>query len=142
MVHFSDHVRNIHRHHFRAPASYNLIICSAFVFLISATVLTALLQLQKARLGNNDWNAFGRISPQHVLDTDLAGGDEFIIPALLIVNLPQVMISALYMVFNSLFTCMLAGREWSRYAIKRATLRGKCIDVFVLRKTPRTKTKL
>ena len=48
---------------------------------------------------------------------------ESIIPCVLIANLPQTIISFLYLTYNGLFTCMLAEREWARYTIKRAPLR-------------------
>lgn len=46
-----------------------------------------------------------------------------IIPYALIANSPQAIISFLYLTYNGLFTCMLANREWSNYAVKRAPLR-------------------
>jgi hypothetical protein len=40
-----------------------------------------------------------------------------IIPPILIANLPQVVASFKYLIYNGLRSCMLAGREWSRYAV-------------------------
>jgi hypothetical protein len=48
---------------------------------------------------------------------------ESIVPYVLMANLPQTIISFLYLTYNGLFTCMLAGREWALYSIKRAPLR-------------------
>jgi hypothetical protein len=48
---------------------------------------------------------------------------ESIIPYVLMANLPQTIISFLYLTYNGLFTSMLAEREWARYTIKRAPLR-------------------
>lgn len=42
---------------------------------------------------------------------------------LLIVNLPQGVLSFLFLAYNSLFTCMLLGEEWSEYAYKCKPLR-------------------
>ena len=41
----------------------------------------------------------------------------------LISNSPQLILSFTYLTYNSLFTCMLLGHEWSGYAEKRKTLR-------------------
>lgn len=48
---------------------------------------------------------------------------ESIISWVLLANLPQTLISFLYLTYNGLFTCMLAGREWASYAVKRSSLR-------------------
>ena len=42
---------------------------------------------------------------------------------ILIANLPQLAISYLYITFNNIFTCMLAGQEWMQYCQKRQPLR-------------------
>lgn len=42
---------------------------------------------------------------------------------ILIANLPQVILSFLYMMYNGLYTCMLLGHEWSSYAHQRKPLR-------------------
>jgi len=41
----------------------------------------------------------------------------------LVANLPQVVLSLLYFMYNSTFTCMLSAAEWSRYAQHRKGLR-------------------
>lgn len=46
-----------------------------------------------------------------------------IIPYVLVANSPQAIVSFVYLAYNGLFTCMLANREWARYAVKRAPLR-------------------
>ncbi|KAL8992384.1 MAG: hypothetical protein Q9169_007142 [Polycauliona sp. 2 TL-2023] len=43
--------------------------------------------------------------------------------AALLANLPQVLISYIYITFNNLFTCMLAGQEWLSFATRRQPLR-------------------
>lgn len=41
----------------------------------------------------------------------------------LIANIPQTILSYVYILFNSLYTFMVAGREWTRFAQDRKTLR-------------------
>ena len=50
-------------------------------------------------------------------------GSTSVIPYVLLANLPQGLVSILYLSYNGIFTAMLANREWSNYAHKRATLR-------------------
>lgn len=71
------------------------------------------------------WNTFGRVSTKHLVNVNLAIGGDSILPTVLVVNSPQLVISFLYLLYNSLLTCMLAGREWTQYAVKRTPLRGK-----------------
>ena len=41
----------------------------------------------------------------------------------ILANLPQVILSYVYVLFNSLYTCMVAGHEWTQFAKQRKTLR-------------------
>ncbi|PUU77973.1 hypothetical protein B9Z19DRAFT_1115177 [Tuber borchii] len=43
--------------------------------------------------------------------------------AILLANLPQTILSFLYLTYNSLFTCMLSGHEWSLFGHHHRTLR-------------------
>ncbi|KAL8722996.1 MAG: hypothetical protein Q9225_000612 [Loekoesia sp. 1 TL-2023] len=42
----------------------------------------------------------------------------------IIANIPQVILSYVYILFNSLYTCMVAGHEWTQFAKHRKTLRS------------------
>jgi hypothetical protein len=57
----------------------------------------------------------------YLLDVNL--GATSVIPYVLLANLPQALISLLYLTYNYLFTAMLANREWTNYSIKRTPLR-------------------
>lgn len=46
-----------------------------------------------------------------------------VILVVLIANSPQLLLSVLFLAFNSLFTCMLLANEWNNYARKRKPLR-------------------
>lgn len=50
-------------------------------------------------------------------------GKNSVIPFILLANLPQAIISFVYLTYNGLYTGMLANREWSKYSVKRAPLR-------------------
>lgn len=55
---------------------------------------------------------------QHLLPSHLP-----LFAAAVLSNLPQLLISYVYIAFNTLFTCMLAGREWMQYFTRRQPLR-------------------
>lgn len=69
-----------------------------------------------------------RLSPCSVLkfltkyDQAQASVLRIIVSYILMANLPQTIISFLYLTYNGLFTCMITVCEWARYAIKRASL--------------------
>ena len=66
------------------------------------------------------WNrGFGKVNLVSVLNLVF----ENVTEAVLIANLPQTILSFLYLTFNSLFTCMLAGHEWSLFSHSHCTLR-------------------
>ncbi|PUU75535.1 hypothetical protein B9Z19DRAFT_1131133 [Tuber borchii] len=60
---------------------------------------------------------------------DVNNVSQFTIPsrgmtrAALLSNLPQIILSFLYLTYNSLFTCMLLGHEWSLFSHRHRTLR-------------------
>ncbi|PVI03995.1 hypothetical protein DM02DRAFT_669382 [Periconia macrospinosa] len=66
---------------------------------------------------------FGRVSADYLIHIESLQGKDNISLHILLANLPQAIISFVYLTYNALFTCMCANREWSRYAIKRAVLR-------------------
>ena len=41
----------------------------------------------------------------------------------LVANLPQLILSTIYVSYNSLFTCMMLGQEWASYAREKKGLR-------------------
>ncbi|KAI5246195.1 hypothetical protein E4T43_02765 [Aureobasidium subglaciale] len=62
-----------------------------------------------------------------VREESLIGGSVWHMPsvtsAVVVANLPQVILSFVYLLFNSVLTAMLAAREWSHYARHRKPLR-------------------
>lgn len=76
---------------------------------------------QSLSLGATSCQVCTHESADHFLEIGLS--DTEVMPNILVANLPQVIISFTYIMYNSQFTAMLAQREWSNYAIKRAPLR-------------------
>ncbi|KAH7079730.1 hypothetical protein FB567DRAFT_533217 [Paraphoma chrysanthemicola] len=98
------------------------VLCSLAV-IVPASLLVATAQLERVSRTTVGWNGLGVISGDHFLNLELPSGGGSILTSVLIVNSPQILISFMYVLYNGAFTCMLAGREWSQYAIKRASLR-------------------
>ena len=87
---------------------------SPLLTLPSSTILT---RLQKR------WNrGFGKVNLYSQLN-DQTIRFHNITQAILIANLPQTILSFLNLTYNSLFTCMLAGNEWSHFSHSHRTLR-------------------
>ncbi|MCJ1403722.1 hypothetical protein MMC11_006945 [Xylographa trunciseda] len=67
---------------------------------------------------------FGTVNGQLVLVNGLTNqGSEGLILNVLLANLPQIIFSFLYLMYNGLYTCMLLGNEWTNYAHHRKSLR-------------------
>ncbi|KAB8213217.1 hypothetical protein BDV33DRAFT_210419 [Aspergillus novoparasiticus] len=68
------------------------------------------------------WNlGLGQASPLSMLDS--ASISKNPIALILLANTPQIVLSILYFLANSLLTCMLVAAEWDRYATQRRPLR-------------------
>jgi hypothetical protein len=61
---------------------------------------------------------FGTISGNNLLEIDIN-----LTGAIVIANVPQVLLSYLYLAFNALYTSMFIAREWSAYSHERKPLR-------------------
>ena len=86
---------------------------SPLLTLPSSTIFTL---LQKR------WNrGFGKVNHYSLLKDNLQALN--ITQAVLLANLPQTILSFLYLTYNSLFTCMLTGHEWSLFSHSHRTLR-------------------
>ncbi|GAB7354941.1 hypothetical protein MBLNU459_g5560t1 [Dothideomycetes sp. NU459] len=49
--------------------------------------------------------------------------DQSLIAMVVLANLPQLVLSGLYLMYNSLYTCMLLGHEWTTFSQSRKSLR-------------------
>jgi hypothetical protein len=43
--------------------------------------------------------------------------------SVIVANLPQIIVSYLYLLYNGLLTCLLVAAEWSRFAVRKRSLR-------------------
>ena len=64
---------------------------------------------------------YGATDPRLLLD--FSAYQVSFAPMILLANLPQTIVSFLYLTYNALFTCMLVAKEWNQFAHKRKTLR-------------------
>ena len=77
--------------------------------------------------GNRTWAAmwsigFGAVSSETVTGWTVPGAGG-LIAIVCVSNLPQLLLSYLYISYNNLFTCMLLADEWSGFSHQRKTLR-------------------
>ena len=74
--------------------------------------------------GNNIWSlGFGTVDTNAVLDIS-----PNLLPMVLLANTPQLLLTFLYFLYNSMYTCMLAASEWSQFAVHRKGLRVSSPD--------------
>jgi hypothetical protein len=68
---------------------------------------------------------FGAVDPRTLIRKEKTddGWPTNIMGLVLIANSPQVLLSFVYLLYNSLFTAMLTGHEWMSYAFKQKGLR-------------------
>ena len=64
---------------------------------------------------------YGATLPTLLLEINNNHGS--MVPMILLANLPQTVLSFLYLTYNALFACMLVAKEWNQFAHKRKTLR-------------------
>jgi hypothetical protein len=62
---------------------------------------------------------FGKVDPRGMINYNIFS----VIANVLVANSPQVLLSAVYVSYNSMFTCMLLGWEWASFAYERKGLR-------------------
>ena len=67
---------------------------------------------------------FGTPSGRTLIQNDATeSGKASLITAVVLANIPQLILSLLYFTYNGLFTCMLLANEWSSYSTHRKGLR-------------------
>jgi len=67
---------------------------------------------------------FGSLRPNAIFNIGIPqSGTTGLIGCVLFANLPQLIVSVLYLMYNSLYTCMHLAHEYSGYAIERKPLR-------------------
>jgi hypothetical protein len=91
----------------------------------------ALLQIGINGLSTNDGSlselykiGVGAVTASSLINIGLNGlGARDLLANVLLANLPQAILSFLYLMYNGIFTCMVSADEWSGFAHQRKTLR-------------------
>ncbi|KAK5703240.1 hypothetical protein LTR97_004189 [Elasticomyces elasticus] len=67
---------------------------------------------------------FGAVDPRALLNIGLpTTATDGLVASVLLANLPQAILSCLYLMYNGLYTSMHLSQEWSTYAVQRKPLR-------------------
>lgn len=66
---------------------------------------------------------FGAVNANSLVATNNAQGNGGLFLIILLSNVPQAILSFLYLMYNGLFTCMLQANEWSQFSSQRKALR-------------------
>ncbi|KIY01525.1 uncharacterized protein Z520_03077 [Fonsecaea multimorphosa CBS 102226] len=67
----------------------------------------------------------GTVSGRTLIQNDavFGSGKTALMAAVVLANIPQLILSLLYFTYNGLFTCMLLASEWNSYSVRRKGLR-------------------
>ncbi|CUS15480.1 unnamed protein product, partial [Tuber aestivum] len=110
----------------RSVSETRWLICNLFclITIIAAGILLDMGIRKDAEYGSpglkSMWNrGLGKVNSVSLVSLTFRNITE----ATLLANLPQTILSFLYLTYNSLFTCMLLGHEWSLFAHHHRTLR-------------------
>ncbi|KAG0126957.1 hypothetical protein HOY82DRAFT_523938 [Tuber indicum] len=97
------------------------VTCNFFcsVAIIVAGALLGMGMDKDGKYWSTDIKGFGKVNSGSLLGFAF----DNITQAVLLANLPQTILSFLYLTYNSLFTCMLSGHEWSLFSHHHRTLR-------------------
>lgn len=104
------------------PQSYLVVlVCAITILLIGLHNLRGLGMATATSLWNQ---GLGTINPNAIF-TALAipGSESGILRDVVLINSPQLVLSVLHFLYNSIFTGMLAGQEWSMLRVQRKALR-------------------
>lgn len=115
------------RHHFWfASASIKRwLICTvpSLVVIVTARILFQRGATLLHNLSRTVWSSgFGELDSDMMADWTLRGKSGLLGLAVL-TNIPQLLLSLLFLTYNSLFTCMLLSKEWMGYASMHTPLR-------------------
>ena len=116
-----------------SSSNASLITSRCFITLIGTTVLLAQgiygltnqgLSTSQAKSLSNLWAmGFGAVNANSLVAVINAQGNGGLFAIILLSNLPQAILSFLYLMYNGLFTCMLQVKEWSQFCSQRKALR-------------------
>ena len=114
------------RHFWFASASARRWIVCNFCSITTIIVAGILLHMGLAELSANSStfksSGFGAINTDMMANWSFGGTSGILLTAL-IANIPQLLLSFLFLTYNGLYTCMLLADEWSGYAHERKPLR-------------------
>lgn len=98
--------------------------CSMLTIVVAGILLgQGLGELRASNTNTTLWNSgFGTFNSKTKGNWNLRGTGGVLGLAVL-ANIPQLLLSFLFLTYNGLFTCMLLAEEWSRYAYERRPLR-------------------
>ena len=86
-------------------------------------VLTIVLYYSALGGRSPAWNTLRNFGIGNPVGNNILSMDNSMLITVIIANIPQAILSYVYILFNSLYTCMVAGREWTQFAKHRRTLR-------------------
>lgn len=106
------HRRSWRWHRASSPLRWTVTLAACGVLLLLSFILLGITS------GSIDFTTFGSLD-----DENLVPWSNGLIPSILLANTPQFLISLVYLLYNSLFTCMAVSAEYTSYVVRKRTLR-------------------
>jgi hypothetical protein len=101
-----------------------LALCITTLAVAGFLLVTAHTRLSEDGVDSLKAVGFGAISSKTMIATYLPStGTQGLLANVLVANMPQLIISCLYLLYNGLFTSMCLADEYSNYSIRRKSLR-------------------
>ncbi|KAL8727294.1 MAG: hypothetical protein Q9181_005758 [Wetmoreana brouardii] len=109
------------RRWWHAVAISRWLLCS-FLYLVMF-LIAIIFYFEGLHGQSTGWSSLSHFGIGDVVGNNIITMNNSMFATVIIANLPQVIISYIYVLFNSLYTCMVVGREWTQFATNRKTLR-------------------
>ncbi|KAL8940345.1 MAG: hypothetical protein Q9216_002857 [Gyalolechia sp. 2 TL-2023] len=93
--------------------------CESYIILFAGALTVFFL----AAGGAANWSTLSNAGLGVPVGNNIISMNNSMLVTVIIANLPNVVLSYVYVLFNSLFTCMVSGHEWTQFAKDRKPLR-------------------
>ncbi|KAL6719469.1 hypothetical protein ACLMJK_003709 [Lecanora helva] len=102
----------------------NLLCIATLIIAISLLSMGLNASSLSSKSFSHLWSlGFGTVTTESMANWKNSSTGGGLILTIIVANLPQALLSFLFLTYNSLFTCMLLAEEWNGYAHERKTLR-------------------
>lgn len=96
------------------------LMCKRYIVLLVIGIVSCFAALKGSSAG---WSSLRNMGIGNAVGNNISPMSNSMLVTVIIANIPQAILSYVYILFNSLYTCMVAGHEWTQLTKHRKTLR-------------------